>query len=139
MFCSNCGKEIDNVASFCPYCGKAVGYFAPRVGARQSGLKTAAEIFAVISCVRFAFSALYGIFFLVAAFIYGEADPDFASNASIVGGLVMALPLCWAIPMTISLFRKAKSGEYISVGFKICVLIFLNIIAGILLLCDNEY
>ena len=48
------------------------------------------------------------------------------------------IPLCWVIPMTISLNNKMKSGEPISVGFKVCTLIFVNTIAGVLLLCLPE-
>lgn len=48
------------------------------------------------------------------------------------------IPLCWCIPMTLYLFNKRKSGEPVGVGFKVCVLLFVNLIAGILLLCRNE-
>lgn len=30
MFCLNCGKELDNNASFCPYCGTVIGANAPQ-------------------------------------------------------------------------------------------------------------
>ena len=48
-------------------------------------------------------------------------------------------PLAWTIPMTIHAFRCLDKKEPIGVGFKICVLLFVNTIAGILLLCmDTE-
>ena len=50
----------------------------------------------------------------------------------------MLLPLAWCIPMTVSVFRKIDNKEPISTGFKICVLIFVNIVAGILLLVQDE-
>ena len=47
-------------------------------------------------------------------------------------------PLAWMIPMTVTFNGKVKRGEPISTGFKVCILLFLNMIAGILLLCDND-
>ena len=51
---------------------------------------------------------------------------------------VFLLPLAWCLPITISICKKLNSGEPISVGLKICALLFVNTIAGILLLCRSE-
>lgn len=48
------------------------------------------------------------------------------------------IPLAWTLPMTISYSRKIKAGEPVGVGFKICSLLFVSLIAGILMLCDND-
>ncbi len=48
------------------------------------------------------------------------------------------IPLAWLIPMTIKISHRETSGEKLSTGFKVCVLLFGNMISGILLLCDNE-
>lgn len=56
----------------------------------------------------------------------------------VVGGLSCLFPLVWMIPMTISLFEKLKRREKIGTGFKVCVLLFVNLIAGILLLCRSD-
>ena len=47
------------------------------------------------------------------------------------------IPLAWCIPMTISYFNKVNSGKPVSTAFKVCSLLFVNTIAGILMLCDN--
>ena len=62
----------------------------------------------------------------------------------IIGTVVMGLscyliPLAWCIPMTISYCKKIKNGQPIGTGFKICSLLFVNMIAGILMLCDKEH
>lgn len=49
----------------------------------------------------------------------------------------LLIPLAWCIPMTVSYFGKAERGEPVSIGFKICTLLFVNMIAGILMLCDD--
>jgi hypothetical protein len=50
----------------------------------------------------------------------------------------LLIPLAWCIPMTVSIFRKLDSGEPIGTGLKVCTLLFVNLIAGILLLCLPE-
>ena len=50
----------------------------------------------------------------------------------------LIIPLAWLIPMTCRVSRRQKDNEKLSTGFKICFLLFVNIVAGILLLCDDE-
>ena len=56
--------------------------------------------------------------------------------ATVVSGFVL-LPLAWTVPMTVIYFKKLERGEPISLGFKICVLLFVSTPAGILMLCDG--
>lgn len=48
------------------------------------------------------------------------------------------IPLAWCIPMTVSTFKKLDAGEKLSTGFKVCSLIFVNLIAGIIMLCSED-
>ena len=48
------------------------------------------------------------------------------------------IPLAWCIPMTVVYFSKIKKGEPVGTGFKVCSLLFVNTIAGILMLCDKD-
>ena len=48
------------------------------------------------------------------------------------------IPLAWCIPMTISYFKKVQNNEPVSTGFKVCSLLFVNTVAGILMLCDKD-
>ena len=56
--------------------------------------------------------------------------------ATIIGGFAI-LPLAWCVPMTIAYFKKVKEGKKVGTGFKICTLIFINIFAGVYMLCDD--
>lgn len=47
---------------------------------------------------------------------------------------ILIIPLAWCLPITISIFNKLKTGEPIGVGVKVCTLLFVNFIAGILLI-----
>ena len=51
----------------------------------------------------------------------------------------LILPLAWCLPLTISVFNSFKEGKPIGMGTKICVLLFVNMIAGIFLLCSKDY
>lgn len=48
------------------------------------------------------------------------------------------LTLAWTLPLTLSYCGKIKRGERVGTGFKVCVLLFVCMIAGILLLCDKD-
>ncbi len=48
------------------------------------------------------------------------------------------LNLAWCIPMIIIYYNKIKRNEPISTAFKVCVLIFVNTISGILMLVDDK-
>ena len=54
-----------------------------------------------------------------------------------VSGLYI-LPLAWCLPMTLVYCHKIKKGKPISVGFKVCSLIFVSLVGGILMLCDDD-
>lgn len=55
----------------------------------------------------------------------------------IAGGWAL-IPLAWLLPITISIFKKLNKGEAIGTGLKVCALLFVNMIAGILLLCRSD-
>ena len=55
----------------------------------------------------------------------------------IAGGLLI-LPLAWLIPITVAYCKKVKSGKKVGIGFKICVLLFVNVFAGVSMLCDSS-
>lgn len=60
----------------------------------------------------------------------------------ILGTIVMGfylIPLAWCIPMTVSYFNKVKRNQPIGTGFKVCSLLFVSIIGGILMLCDKNH
>ncbi len=50
----------------------------------------------------------------------------------------LLLPLAWCLPITISICGRMKRNEPVGTGLKVCALLFVNLIAGILLLCRND-
>ncbi len=46
--------------------------------------------------------------------------------------------LAWFLHITISICGKMKRGEPVGTGLKVCALLFVSLIAGILLLCRED-
>ena len=65
------------------------------------------------------------------------ASKIFLILGCIVQGLFL-LPLAWCLPIAISICGKMKRGEPVGVGLKICALLLVNTIGGILLLCRSD-
>ena len=115
-FCTKCGAEIADDAVFCSKCGESV---EETVSDDPVAFEEAAT----------------------------PVEPsDLAKIANvfmIIGTVSMALSTCliglaWCLPMTISYANKIKKGEPVGMAFKVCSLLFVNTVAGILMLCDNK-
>jgi len=48
------------------------------------------------------------------------------------------IPLAWCIPMTVSVCKSIKNGTPISTALKVCALLFVGVIPGILLLVRQD-
>lgn len=50
----------------------------------------------------------------------------------------LLIPLAWCLPITISVFNSLRDKKPIGTGMKVCALLFVNLIAGICLLCMDD-
>ncbi|MDE7305763.1 MAG: zinc-ribbon domain-containing protein [Clostridia bacterium] len=48
------------------------------------------------------------------------------------------IPLCWTVPMTVHYCRAIKNKQPVGIGFKVCSLLFVSLIGGVLMLCEND-
>lgn len=134
-YCSHCGAPIDDEAVVCPKCGCATlkgeevfNESSSKSSNNNATLGLVAKIFMILTCVGCVITAFAS---LGANSVNGAA----AAVGGLIGGLI---PLCWVIPMTIKVHDSLKNGEKLSTAFKVCTLIFANIVSGILLLCMKE-
>lgn len=51
---------------------------------------------------------------------------------------ILILPLAWVLPMHIYYSKHIRRRIKISTGYKVCVLIFVGLVPGILMLCDHK-
>ena len=109
-YCSHCGSQLDDAAIFCPNCGCATENFNAPAAARPTGDKNST------------LNTVCLVFMLIGCIAVGWT----------------IIPLLWCIPMFISFFRRVKDGRRVGVGFKVCTLLFVSLIAGIIMLCRDE-
>lgn len=131
-FCPNCGKEVQEGVSFCQNCGANL----------QRNSETAAQeqdYYNNQNCQpqyrQYQQQSYYPPVRKSESGVVTAAKVLMILTAVAIGWTL--IPLAWIIPMTVSLFNKSKTGEKVSTGFKVCTLLFVNVIAGILLLCDD--
>ena len=121
-YCYKCGCQIQDEDVFCPKCG-----------ARQESASTITasndEASSTPNINKTNETKENSTFYLI-AFILCLIE------TITIGWLL--IPLAWCIPMTVKIYRADKNHEKLSVGFSVCVLIFLNIISGILLLVADD-
>ncbi len=122
-YCGSCGNEIPADARVCPVCGFYQNpevrsqpvqpeYSQPGYGQPVNPVSDREETLKTIVKIFMIFGCIS------------------------IGWLI--IPLLWCIPLTAGVFNKFKTGEEITVGTKICVLLFVNLIAGICLLCMDD-
>lgn len=148
-YCSHCGTAIPDEAEICMHCGCRVGV-APASKSEDNNktLGLIAKIFMIITDVSAALGVLSILFILVFFGVLGNVVPGFTPddqialaivNGTFVFMLIVALvPLAWCIPMTVVVHRRLRDKQPIGTGFKICVLLFCNVVSGILLLCMKD-
>lgn len=153
-YCTHCGKEIPDEAEICIHCGCRV---SPKKANSSSGsskvLSTIALVLMILAIAGCVFSSITGIVLLAVPEIL-EAIPtdgmtpgelqsfqvamDMLRTLSWALFILCLLPLAWTIPMTVHLGKQMRNEGALGTAFKVCTLIFVNVIAGILLLCREE-
>lgn len=107
-YCTYCGHEIHDEAVVCVGCGRSVTPQTPPNTAVKNEEST--------------LSIVVKVFLILGCISQGW----------------LLIPLAWCLPLTISVFNSLRDKKPISTGMKICVLIFVNLIAGICLLCMDD-
>ncbi len=132
-YCSKCGAELFDEAVVCVKCGCFTQDQAAPVCQQpihNQWNENPSQLIGIQPTMQNTFAKSNGNATAIKVFL-------------IIGTVLMALytffiGLAWCLPMTLSYCGKVKRGEPIGTGFKVCTLIFVSLIAGILMLCDNE-
>ena len=127
MICPNCQSQVYPGKNFCGRCGTRINFAAnqtaspyPQYPSQQPYYQP--QYYSVAPVERTSNSGVILAFMILSCIVMGF-------------GLI---PLAWCIPMTVHASDCMKRGEKMSTGFKVCVLLFENLIAGIIMLCDQK-
>ena len=90
------------------------------------------NILEIVGCVVAAVIALIGG--LTGSVVVAEEASISLAGLGAIGAIAYLIPLAWVIPMTVKVAKEGPLGT----GFKVCTLLFVNLISGILLLCDKN-
>ena len=107
-YCVHCGEQIHDDAVICIKCGRSVEPRTPAVVSTSNNDDT--------------MDTVIKVFLIIGCVFQGW----------------MILPLAWCLPITISIFKSLRDGTPISTGMKICTLLFVNLVAGVCLLCRHD-
>ena len=122
-YCSKCGKPLEDDAIFCIGCGRLVGneYNSSQIYQTDNTYQSLQvnDISTQSSLAKTATALM--ILGTVLSSIY-----------------TLGIALTWCLPMTISYSKQIKHGKKVDIGFKVCSLLFVSTIAGILMLCDEK-
>ncbi|MBR4766103.1 MAG: zinc ribbon domain-containing protein [Clostridia bacterium] len=157
-FCTQCGARVSADADFCIVCGSS---FNPTAQASDYASGTYNEPpqynnaqYGPVNRNPYSYRAEdHGRVGAGNAYQYNQ--PYQSSSSAQTGDLIkllikafmivgcvtfgwLIIPLFWCIPMTVKAFRCLDSGEPMSLTFKVCSLIFVNLIAGVCMLCIND-
>ena len=119
-FCAQCGNEIPSDAQICPFCGNYQNAVSRDMPTREAPPQN--PINTIGTDRDETLKLIIKIFMIFGCITFGW----------------LLIPLLWLIPLTAGVFNKFKTGEPISVGTKICVLLFVNVVAGVCLLCLDD-
>ena len=108
MFCTHCGAEINDEAFICVKCGCKVNKKEPITQNHSENDDT------IVVIVK--------MFLILGCISQGW----------------LLIPLAWCIPITVKVFSCLNKRVPVSTGMKVCTLIFVNLIAGICLLCIDD-
>lgn len=112
MYCSKCGNEVVDEAVICTKCGCLLP--GKNLQTRTAPSQQTDEISSTKKAAK--------VFMLI----------------GLIFSAFSLIPLIWTIPMYNSYCNKIENGEKVETGFKVCCLLFVNAIAGLIMLCDND-
>ena len=111
MYCIKCGAEIMDEAVICPKCG----CYTHNINKPKPQEETpTVNVTGIKKTAK--------IFMIIGCVIMG----------------FWPISLAWTLPMTLNYCNKLRTGEQVTTGFKVCTLLFVSLIAGILMLCSDD-
>lgn len=116
----------------------------PTQAKKKSSLQKTAKVFLVLSCIGVAVVTLILLLFflyfknLMATYLEMTEYLVEYDKVILIYLFIVSLLFCECLFMTIYYFSATKANKPVGLGYKLSVLFFVNIIAGILMLNDKD-
>lgn len=147
-YCIHCGAQLPAEAQFCSACGKlqtetsGFRYASEppksQPQAKQQNADTLGKVGLAFMIVTIVILCITALWYTISCLQLAKAFDTYLTGYFYLYVIGLLLPLTWCIPMTVIVQKRLKTQKPISVGFKVCTLIFVNIVSGIVLLCRKE-
>ncbi len=146
--CKNCGAQNFDIKQNCDKCGYPLvekgsvstmqkqmnGSVSVLTKKKASGAAIAAKVFLILTNVAYDILFLFWLVWWIIGLTYSQPVVAFEGLICMLVYLVFAI----ASGVVLAVYdRKVDLGEKVGTAFKVCTLLFISIIAGILMLCDN--
>ena len=144
MYCSRCGNEVKENENFCTKCGYNVaGNAEPPMNNGDARSFYNSNNYDQQQYAPNQEQGYYQYPYGQPAVVPVSGTATVAKAFMILGTVLMALGtvligLAWCLPMTIHYCNCLKTGRPVGTGFKICCMLFVSFIGGILMLCDSS-
>ena len=160
--CKNCGTQNFDINRLCTKCGSvllaepsfsstlhpsnACDFYSNSTNTvieKESGLSITAKVFMLISTISSWLLFVYSLIVWIASLFSYRILSTLVDNKFqlLLPWLYMLLSFAVALTcllMTISYFKRISERRPIGTAFKVCTLLFVNLLAGIFLLCEQE-
>ena len=140
-FCRNCGEQLEDMAQYCNHCGHKcddVNEPSFKTGKYSNdGLSIGGTTLTKVAYIFFVISIVLGALRFISGFFWNNIDQNIGFNVvfNFAGIISLALNVFFASKLK----QAVNTGTSLSIGFKVCALIFGNLVSRICLLCDKEY
>ena len=117
-YCSYCGTQLKDDAAFCSQCGKptAINNGVPQYYAQNAQTAQQDD--------HEALKTVINVFLIIACVFMGIAT--------------LGIGLSWCLPMAFRIRERMRANVPVGIALKVCTLIFVNLVAGILLLVLDD-
>ena len=135
--CSRCNQPIYEKNSHFQYSNVPSIHHIQKDGTilTESGLSTAVKV--SMLCITISLAIAFITFLILWIIALALPNAQVEALLLLIYMLSFFIPTLIALCMTISYFNKINAHEPIGIGFKICAIIFVGILPGVLMLCDG--
>lgn len=137
--CPECGAKNFDTEKICSKCKSPIlERYELYSQIKSPPLSHAAKIVMMSQAVSLVMFSLFCFLICILAAVLSDNYENENLIPLLIIGFAMSLPLCWCLPMTYHYCSRTEQGIPVGLAFKICTLLFVSLIAGIIMLFNSN-